>query len=298
MNTATAKQKLKAHHYTLKLMGCKFTLTSIHKNPDIAWNGIRAGVDEILRLEALISSWKEDSQTGQINRHAGISPVSVDKELFQLITRCNRVSELTKGAFDISGTLSRYYWNFKGLESDFPSPYKINELRDLMNYNNIILNEEKQTVFLAKKGMKIGFGAIGKGYAALLAKIAMEKEGIQNGLVNASGDLLCWGKPIDDKPWNIKIQHPEKRDLVLADLHFENGSVVTSGGYENFALIKGKKYSHIIDPRTGFTVEGLKSVSVVCPNPELGDALATALSVMGAEKGIELILFLRPLMLI
>lgn len=286
---ALASKPTKAHHYALKLMGCKFILTSIHQNPDIAWDGIRAGVSEILRIEALISSWKEESQTGQINQYAGIKPITVDEELFQLIKRCNRVSELTKGAFDISGTLSRYYWNFNGKESQFPSKEKIKELRDLINYNHIILNENENSVFLKRKGMKIGFGAIGKGYAALRAKIAMESIGIQNGLVNASGDLLCWGKPIDEKPWNIKIQHPEKRDLVLASLFMENGSVVTSGGYENFALIDNKKYSHIIDPRTGFPVEGVKSVSIVCPNPELGDALATAISVMGAEKGIQLI---------
>lgn len=286
---AVASKPVKAHHYILKLMGCKFVLTSIHQNPDKAWDGIRAGVAEIIRIEELISSWKDHSQTGQINLNAGIKPITVDDELFQLIKRCKRVSELTKGAFDITGTLSRYYWKFDGQESSYPSKEKIHELRDLMNYNNIILDETAKTVFLKKKGMRIGFGAIGKGYAALKAKEVMEIMGIKNGLVNASGDLLAWGKPITDKPWNIKIQHPEKRDTVLASLFLENGSVVTSGGYENFALIDGKKYSHIIDPRTGFPVEGVKSVSVICPNPELGDALATAISVLGEQKGIELI---------
>ncbi len=288
MRAATLTGK-KAHRFVLKLMGCKFILTSIHENPDKAWDGIRAGVAEIKRIEELISSWKDDSQTGWINRMAGIRPVQVAPELFQLIQRSIRVSEITNGAFDISGTLSRYYWSFDGRESTYPTEEKIRELMELVNYKNIILDQKNQTVFLKKKGMKIGFGAIGKGYAAIKAQQAMMEIGIENGLVNASGDLLCWGKPIEEKSWKIKIRHPEKRDKVLATIFLENGSVVTSGEYENFALINGKRYSHIIDPRTGWPVEGLKSVSVVCPNPELADALATALSVMGPVKGLELI---------
>ncbi len=288
METIQIKSK-KAHRYILKLMGCKFGLTAIHENPDRAWDGIRAGIAEIKRIEDLISSWKKNSQTGIINKNAGIQPVKVDKELFDLIERSLRISALTDGAFDISGTLSRYYWKFNKIDSSYPTQEELEELKILMNYHHILLDKNNSTVFLKSKGMKIGFGAIGKGYAAIMAKEAMRKVGITDGLVNASGDLLCWGKPIEEKAWNIKIQHPEQREKVLASLFFENGSIVTSGEYENYALIDGKKYSHIIDPRTGWPVEGLKSVSIVCPNPELGDALATSVSVLGEKEGLDLI---------
>ena len=220
---------------------------------------------------------------------SGIAPVTVEKELFDLIKRSQKLSKITKGAFDISGTLSRYYWKFDGKESQIPSPEKLMELKRLVNYHHIILDDEEQTVFLKEKGMKIGFGAIGKGYAAVRAKVAMQNLGVESGLVNASGDLLCWGQPLADKPWTVKISDPENPDRALVEFNIPNGSVVTSGGYEKYALIDGKKYSHIIDPRTGLPVEGLKSVSIICPNPELGDALATAVTVLGQEEGLALI---------
>ena len=270
-------------------MGCRFVFTAIHSDPQIAWDGIRAGVAEMERIENLISSWKDDSSTGRINAMSGIEPVWVEKELFELIQRCQRLSKITKGAFDISGTLSRYYWQFNGQESIMPTPEKLEELRRLVNYHHIILDEEKQTVFLKEKGMKIGFGAIGKGYAAVRAKMAMQKTGIESGLVNAAGDLLCWGQPLADKPWEVKISDPENPKIALAEFEIPSGSVVTSGGYEKYALINGKKYSHIIDPRTGWPVEGLRSVSIICPNPELGDALATAVTVLGQKEGLALI---------
>jgi len=291
MNAISLKPK--AHHHILKLMGCRFVLTTIHENPQIACDGIRAGIAEMERIENLISSWRTNSQTGKINEMGGIAPVQVDSELFELIKRSLNISTITKGAFDISGTLSRYYWKFDGKESVAPSLEKIHELRDLMNYHNIILDEAKQSVFLKKKGMKIGFGAIGKGYATVRAKIAMQAVGIKNGLVNAAGDLLCWGKPIDADAWPVKIADPENPDYILAELALPHGAVVTSGGYEKYALVNGKRYSHIIDPRTGWPVEGVRSVSIVCPNPELGDALATAVTVLGAAKGMELINSIR-----
>ena len=113
-------------------------------------------------------------------------------------------------------------------------------------------------------------GAIGKGYAALRARVVMGEMGIKNGLVNASGDLLCWGKPMEKDLWEIKIPDPENADYVLAALNIPNGSVVTSGGYEKYALIDGKRYSHIIDPRTGVPVVGLKKCKYRLPKSRIG----------------------------
>ena len=207
--------KPKAHHHQIKLMGCRFVLSAIHADPQKAWDAIWLGVKEILRIESIISSWKEDSETAKINAAAGLRPVKVSTELFALIARSLKISEITAGAFDISGTLSRYYWNFNGKENEMLATEKIHELRDLINYKLIELDTNNKTVFLKKKGMKIGFGGIGKGYAAFKAHEVMKDFGIQNGLINAAGDLMCWGKP-PEKTLGIFIYHILKIERLLS----------------------------------------------------------------------------------
>lgn len=285
----TPAASLKAHHHICKLMGCQFVLTAVHSSPQLAWDAIRAGVAEIERIENLISSWKDNSQTSRINQMAGIAAVQVDEELYLLIERSLKISQLTAGAFDISGTLSRYYWNFDCSDQAILAPAKVEELRSLVDYHLIELDANNRAVFLQKKGMKIGFGGIGKGYAALRAQQVMQSLGIANGMINASGDLMCWGRPPGEPHWKVKIPDPENASQALFEIAIPFGALVTSGDYENYVLVDGKRYSHIIDPRTGMPVQSLKSVSVVCPNPELGDALATGISVLGPEAGIKLV---------
>lgn len=287
--SSTTIGQIKAHHYPIKLMGCGFVLTAVDHSPQRAWDAIRAGVREINRIENRISSWKVDSETSRINRQAGKSPVKVSRELFQLIERSLKVSEISGGAFDISGNLSRYYWNFDQQAHEMLSENKIHELRDRINYRLIQLDAEAQTVFLQKEGMSIGFGGIGKGYAAYRASQIMQELGVASGLINASGDLMAWGQPPGKNGWDIHIPDPQNREHSLLQFSIPNGSIVTSGSFENYTLIDGKRYSHIIDPRTGLPVDCTKNVSIVCPNPEFADALATAVSVLGAEEGIRLI---------
>jgi len=279
----------KAHHHPALIMGCQFVITAIHNNPQIAWDAIKAAEAEMRRIEKLISSWKESSQTHQINQAAGKKPVMVDLELFELIERSLRVSQLSCGAFDISGTLSRYYWNFNKQENELLPKEKILELRSLIDYRQIHLNGDDLSVFLAKEGMKIGFGGIGKGYAAQMAVDMMKRMGIDSGLVNASGDLLCWGSPPNKSTWEISIPDPTNRKLDLLSVNLHEGSVVTSGSFENYTLMDGVRYSHIINPRTAMPVTHTKNVTVICPNAEFGDALATAVSVLPIEEGINLI---------
>jgi thiamine biosynthesis lipoprotein len=281
--------KKRAHHHQVKLMGCGFIITAIHEDPKVAWDAIRSAQTEIQRIEDLISSWKNNSETALINNNAGIKSIEVSSELFQLIRRSLRISTLTGGAFDISGTLSRYYWDFNKNEINIPDQQKIEELRDRIDYRLIELDERNNSVFLKKEGMKIGFGGIGKGYSALMAQKKMMEIGIEDGLIDASGDIMCWGNPLGQENWTINLTNPEKIEERILEVQLNKGSVVTSGDYENYLMISGKKYSHIVDPRTGWPVDHLKSVSVICPNPELGDALATAISVLGYEAGLRMI---------
>jgi len=159
----------------------------------------------------------------------------------------------------------------------------------LVDYKNIILNEDSLTVFLKNKGMKIGFGAIGKGYVANRSKKLLISLGINSGIVNAGGDLITWGKDENNKDWKIAIADPKNDKRNIADLNISDRAVVTSGNYEKFIEINGIKYSHIINPKTGWPALGIRSVTIFCPDAEVADALATSIFVMGSKKGIELI---------
>ncbi len=249
---------------------------------------LEAGIQEIKRLETLLTEFDEQSDTGQINAHAGIKPVRVAPEVFQLIQRCLHLSALTQGAFDITaGTLKALY-PFKQPELALPDALTIREALAATGYRHIRL-QEPQEVFLQQKGCRIGFGAIGKGYAADCVKRLWQKAGVASGVVNASGDLTAWGTQADGQPWKIGIANPDDPDHILLWLPLDNASVATSGNYIQYLDIDGIRYSHNIDPRTGRPARFLKSVTVISPSAELSDALATAVTIMGIEVGFNLV---------
>lgn len=154
-------------------------------------------------------------------------------------------------------------------------------------------DSESSTVFLKEKGMRIGFGGIGKGYAADRAKQVLRKKGVENGVVNAAGDLITWGVSSNGKPWTVGIADPDKKMVSFSSLNISDLAISTSGSYEKYVVIDGEKYAHTIDPKTGFPVSGIKSVSVIGPSAELADAMATPIMVMGVEAGLYLINQLR-----
>jgi len=159
----------------------------------------------------------------------------------------------------------------------------------LINYKNVIVDEKEDTVFLKEKGMRIGFGGIGKGYAAEKAKTTLQQMGITSGIVNAAGDLTAWGYQPNGEPWTIGIADPDSIHHPFSSLNITNMAIATSGNYVKYAVINGKKYSHTIDPKTGLPVSGIKSVTIIAPNAELADALATPVMVMGIKAGLHLI---------
>ena len=277
---------------TLTLMGSAFVFSAADESDTLAWEAIEAGIAEVRRIEALISSWDPNSQTSEINRNAGIQPVKVDWELFALIRRALKVAQLTQGAFDPSFAAIDQVWRFDGSMQSLPSEAEIQHSVRNIDYQKVILNAQDTTVYV-EKGMKLSFGAIGKGYAANRAKQVMQSLGVAHGLVNAGGDLICWGKKGGNTDWRIGIADPETKGQVRGWLSINDLAVVTSGDYEKFAMIEGVRYAHIIDPRTGYPAHGLRSVSIFCPDVELADALATAVFVMGKEEGLSLVNQLR-----
>lgn len=279
-----------SHKEVLRLMGTRFELTATATDKATAQKAVAAGIREIERIEALISSWKSTSQTSEINRSAGVKEVVVDKELYDLIARCIKVSDLTQGAFDISFASMERLYTFDKQEHEVPSKSERMKAIELIDYQSIILDHKKHSVYLSKVGMKIGFGAIGKGYAANRAKVIMQSiEGVQGGVVNAAGDLVVWGDNGKEEGWPIQISDPKDINKSLGWLHIKNASVVTSGDYEKYFTNQGIRYAHIINPQTGLPTTGIKSATIVSPDGEVGDALATAVFVMGSTMGLELI---------
>lgn len=278
------------HKRIVRLMGNRFEISVVSDNEIWAQECIDAAIDEISRIEKLLTTFSDDSQTNEINRNAGIRPVRVDREVYDLVERSLRISELTQGAFDISyGSIDKSLWNFDLNMTALPDPEIARSSVSLINYRNVILDPKKCTVFLKEKGMRIGFGGIGKGYAADKAKWLLQKLGVKNGIVNASGDLVTWGTQPDGQPWTIAIADPDQRNRPFSTLNISNMAVATSGNYEKYVTINGKKYSHTIDPKTGLPVSGVKSVTIICPSGELADAMATPVMVMGISVGLDLI---------
>lgn len=277
----------KSYTHTIKLMGSRFNITVVAKDSLQAASYQTMAIGEILRIEKLISSWDINSQTSEINRNAGRQPVQVDRELFNLIKRAISISKLTDGAFDISYASMDAIWSFDGTMTKIPSDNSIKKSVSKVGYKNIELDDANTTVFLKLPGMKIGFGAIGKGYAADKTKTLLIENGVQSGIINAAGDMNTWGKQPNGEEWNIAITNPLNKNKVFAILPLKNGAVVTSGNYEKYITLKGKRYSHIIDPRTGYPSSGIISVTVFAPKAELADALATSVFVMGIEVGLN-----------
>ena len=289
-NTIVAQKEI--FKRVLRLMGNRFEISVVAsaEEKDFAEHCIDQAIVEIQRIEKLLTTFDESSQTNQVNAAAGLHPVKVDREVFELISRSIRISEITQGAFDISyGSIDKKLWNFDKNMTALPDEATAKKMVRLINYRNIILDPEKNTVFLKEAGMRIGFGGIGKGYAAERAKMVLKQLGVEGGIVNAAGDLTTWGFQPDGKPWTIGIASPDKSNQPFSYLDITNAAIATSGNYEKFIIIDGKKYSHTIDPKTGLPVQGIKSVTIISPNAEIADAMATPVMIMGIKVGLDMI---------
>ncbi|MGK2856016.1 MAG: FAD:protein FMN transferase [Thermoanaerobaculia bacterium] len=274
-------------------MGSRFEISAVHADPKECQAAIDAAYAEIERIEAVISEWRETSAVSEINRKAGIEPVVVTQELFNLTRRSLRVSGLTDGAFDITFHTVGRLWNFKSRTAPIPDDASIKQALKDTGYRHVVLDESKRTIYLDRESTRIGFGAIGKGYAANRAVFVLKERGVTGGVINAGGDLVIFGTQEDGRSWRIGIANPLDGDKVFAYLDATEQAVVTSGDYENYIEFEGKRYSHILDPRTGYPAGDVRSVTIVCPDGELADALATGVSVLGVDAGLKLVNGLR-----
>ncbi|UUW08043.1 FAD:protein FMN transferase [Flavobacterium plurextorum] len=285
---------LSAHSQVLRkrttlLMGGRFDISIVAKDSLTAEKNITEVIAEITRIENLISDWKSTSQVSEVNQNAGIKPIKVDREVFELTQRAIKFSELTNGGFDVSFAAMDRIWKFDGSMTEMPSAEAIKKSVEKVGYKNIILDSVQSTIFLKLKGMKIGFGALGEGYATDKCRTMMLEKGIKAGIINGSGDMSTWGKQPNGEDWKIGITNPFKPEKLLAVVPLNQGAVTTSGTYEKFVVFNGKRYSHIINPATGYPVTGLCSVTIFGPNAETANGLSTSLMILGQKNGLLLL---------
>ena len=277
------------HKRKLFMLGSPFEVTAVAKDT-IAANGyIDLAIAESKRIENLISDWIPTTQISQVNKNAGIKPVKVDTEVFELVERAIKISKITKGAFDISYASMDKIWKFDGSMKVMPTEEAIKQSVAKIGYQNIILDPKEQTIFLKFEGMKLGLGGIGQGYIADKIKSLLFSKGCLSGIINVSGDINAWGKQPDGKPWTVGIVNPVNKNKIFATFPLTDSAVETSGSYEKFVVFNGKRYSHIIDPRTGYPATGIVSVSVFAKQTEIADALATGIFVLGVDVGLDLL---------
>jgi thiamine biosynthesis lipoprotein len=277
------------HKRKLSMLGSPFEITVVAKDTTEANSYIDMAVGEVKRIENQISDWIPTTPISEVSRNAGIKAVKVPLEIFELVERAIKISEITSGAFDISYASMDKIWKFDGSMKEMPTPEAIKKSVAKIGYRNIILDKKEHTIFLKMEGMKLGLGGIGQGYIADKIHALLLSKGCKSGLVNVSGDIFAWGKQPDGKPWTVGIVNPMNKNKIFATFPLENSTVETSGSYEKFVIFDGIRYSHIIDPRTGYPATGVVSVSVFAKQTEIADALATGIFVLGVDVGLDLV---------
>ena len=267
------------------------------------WQGkrcIEAGFGSSVRIDEMMSDYKPDSELSKVNREAFANPVKVSPELFEILQKSVRFSRLSNGAFDVTVGPLVDLWHKAGEANVVPDENTLAAAKARVGFEKLILDANERTVRFAVKGMRLDLGGIAKGYAVDKAVEAMRREGAIGGMVCASGDIRCFGKPADKDTWRVGLQNPVAAnppdsngaigaEQVLMVLKVNDMAVSTSGDYRRFVTIDGKRYSHIIDTSTATGANKLSSDTILAANAVDADALSTAVNVMGAEKGLALV---------
>jgi thiamine biosynthesis lipoprotein len=275
-----------SHRRSQFLMGTLVEISVIEKDDKLAITAIQHAFREIRRLEKLMSIHVPNSEVSKINQAAGKDRVSVSKELMAVIQRSLFWSEKTAGAFDITIGPAQELWGFDA--PSLPSKNSIADAIKKINFRKVQL--EEQNIFLPEKGMRLNLGTFAKGYAVDKAIDILKENKIHNALINAGGDLKPIGKRSDQVNWRIGLQHPRNSESLLASFSISGSAVATSGDYQKYFEQNGKRYHHILDPKTGYpATTGSMSATVIAKNVMDADALSTAIFVLGSEKGIALL---------
>lgn len=240
--------------------------------------------EEIKRVEGVFSVFYPDSEISQINRLKAGERLKISSEAFDLIKKSIEYNKKTEGAFDITVKPLVDLWKRAKAAGKIPTPEEIEVSLARVGSNEIILDDAEKTISFRKDGMALDLGGVAKGYATARAVGILKASGIRNAIVNSGGDMYCLGKKSDREFWKVGIQHPRNRNRMFLELRLKDKAVDTSGDYEKYFILDGRRYSHIIDPRTGYPVgDNIVSASVIADDSAMADILATALCVLGRE---------------
>jgi len=278
------------------VMGTFFRIIAVAENKAIARKSIEAGFEKIKMVDDLMSTYKPESEVSAVNDNAFKSPVKISGPFMEILLKSIEYSKLTDGAFDVTVGPIVKLWREAEKAGKLPTAEQIEQTKAKVGYEKLIIDVNNMTVKFAAEGMQIDLGGIAKGYAVDLAVEAMQAAGAVGAMVDAGGNIRCWGQcqPGKDK-WVVGLQDPTMADQsglmssVLLVLKLDNMSVATSGDYQRFEIIEGKKFNHIIDRNKGAGIEGLCSVTIICDNATDADALSTSVTVLGVEKGLKFV---------
>jgi thiamine biosynthesis lipoprotein len=251
-------------------------------DPARARRAADAAIADVLRIEAKYSRYRDDSLVTRINRAAGGAAVEIDTETAALVAYADRCFAESGGRFDLTSGVLRRAWDFRRKPPALPEPASLEAARALVGWAGVEWSEH--AVRLPRPGMEIDFGGVGKEYAADRAATICVEHGVAHGLINLGGDVRAIGTQVDGTPWRVGIQHPRAAPgKVIAYVDLADGAVATSGDYERYFELDGRRYCHILDPRTGMPVAHWQSVSVVAPLAVVAGSCATIAMLMEAD---------------
>lgn len=268
------------------IMGTRVAVEVWHEDAARAEAAIEAVMAEMRRVDALMSHYKPESELSQVNARAAGGPVRVQPELAALVARALEFSELTGGAFDITYASVGYLYDYRAHAR--PSDEEIAARLPAVNWRHVIVDREASTIRFAREGVRIDLGGIAKGYAVDRGIGILRHFGIRQGTVTAGGDSRILGDR-GGRPWIVGIRHPDDRARVISRIPLEDAALSTSGDYERYFDEGGRRYHHIINPKTGRSAGALRSVTIIGPDATLTDGLSTSVFVLGPERGLELV---------
>lgn len=260
-----------------------------------AGKAIEKAFDEVERIENIFSVYRPYSEISKINKLRKNEKVIISEEAFHLIKKSLEYSNKTDGAFDITVKPLVDLWNRAKQNNKLPADEEIKSVLAHTGYKNIILDEPNHAITFTREGMALDFGAIAKGYATGRAVTILKENGIKNAVVALGGNLYCLGVKTGNEFWTIAIRHPRDRDKVFMEIKLRDRAIDTSGDYEKYFILDNKRYSHIIDPATGYPVgDKVISSTVISGDPAVSDILATSAEILG-QKGLNIIESIRDI---
>lgn len=283
------KNALTAYEESFFLMDTFVSLQVYADSPAVARAAIDKARAEMAQLEQILSAHNDESDLAKLTATAGIAPIKVHAGTFSLIEHAQKLAQATTGAFDITVGPVLALYSFSPGKEQFPTDEQLIQVLPLVDWQRVKLDAEKEEVFLSLTGMALDLGAVAKGYIVDCGLRILKAEGVKYGLINAGGDIGFLGPKPDGNPWKVGLKNPVNPAGNFAIIELSGGAIATSGDYERFFFAKGRRYHHIIDPRTGIPADQCRSVTILADDAELADILSTAVFVLGPKAGLSFV---------